>query len=70
MSFDWVLINEEGAFIVAKTVNQVGTFTVEEVGAVGIHEALSWIKELGVSEVDVKMDSQLVLYVIKYGRFL
>lgn len=41
---------------------EMSCFEVAE--AVGVREALSWLKELGVDRVEVKTDTQLVICAI------
>uniref|UniRef100_A0A803PSK2 RNase H type-1 domain-containing protein n=1 Tax=Cannabis sativa TaxID=3483 RepID=A0A803PSK2_CANSA len=48
-----------GAIIQAKNMNKVGTFQPHEVEAIGIKEALSWIKNMGWTNVIVESDYHL-----------
>ena len=56
-----VLRNNEGQFLAAKTKKSAGEISVVEAEAVGIMEALSWIKDMGKQneEVIIEADSKL-----------
>ncbi|XP_019155377.1 PREDICTED: uncharacterized protein LOC109152245 [Ipomoea nil] len=69
MGMGWVLRNEEGRFLAAKGLNVRGCFNVNEAEAYAIQKALSWLKDLGLGEVDVETDSQVVFHAIHATSF-
>lgn len=66
MGFGCVLRDENGSFIAAKCTPWKGNFQVKEAEAIGVREALSWIKQLGYSYVEVEMDAANVLQEINH----
>lgn len=69
MGMGWVLRNDEGRFIGAKGTRILGNFRLNEAEAASIQEALSWIKGMGVGDVDIEIDSQLVFYALSSNSF-
>ncbi|XP_073279568.1 uncharacterized protein [Primulina huaijiensis] len=54
-----VIRDSNGSFIVSRTNFHDGAALVKEAEALAIHEALSWIKELGYDKVIVETDSKI-----------
>lgn len=61
MGFVIVLHNEWGRHLFSRTHVMPGTYLPEEGEAIGLHEALSWIKDLGISRVIIEMDAKIVV---------
>ena len=55
-----VIWNSSGEFILAKSMPIYQKLGPKEVETVGVREALSWIKPMGLTKVLVEMDSQVV----------
>ncbi|KAL9433206.1 hypothetical protein AB3S75_028098 [Citrus x aurantiifolia] len=51
-----VIHNSDGRFFAARCVGRFGTFSAREAEALGIREALSWLKEYQLPCVIVEMD--------------
>lgn len=56
-----IVRDDQGIFVVTRVVRLPGKLHVDEGEAMGLHEALSWIKNLGFQRVVVEMDSKLVV---------
>ena len=56
IEFGCVLQNSEGVFLAARCAGMVGNFGVREAEALGIQEALSWLKGLQFPCVILEMD--------------
>ncbi|XP_031116510.1 uncharacterized protein LOC116020169 [Ipomoea triloba] len=69
MGMGWVIRDAQGHFVTAKAKKFDGFFSVKEAEAVSIREALSWIKEMDIGDVDIKTDSQLVFYALSSEPF-
>ncbi|XP_019167808.1 PREDICTED: uncharacterized protein LOC109163513 [Ipomoea nil] len=69
MGFGWVLRDEDGAFLAAKNMQAPRSYTVEEAEAMSLREALSWLKDTGMGDVVVEIDSQLVFHAILTSPF-
>ncbi|XP_019160455.1 PREDICTED: uncharacterized protein LOC109157025 [Ipomoea nil] len=69
MSLGWVLRDHEGVFLAAKNMHLQGIYTVNKAEAIGLREALSWLKGMGMGGVDVEMDSQNVFYSLSNPSF-
>nr|GMC57780.1 uncharacterized protein LOC109186242 [Ipomoea batatas] len=59
--FGLVLRDSAGDFVAAKSVPWRGVFTPREAEAVAVQETLSWIKELNHKNVQIVIDSLLVV---------
>ncbi|XP_019175595.1 PREDICTED: uncharacterized protein LOC109170919 [Ipomoea nil] len=64
MGMGWVVRDEMGTLVAAKSSNYVGDYDVKEAKAVSIREALSWVKALDYGSIDVETDSQIVFYAL------
>ncbi|XP_031116828.1 uncharacterized protein LOC116020496 [Ipomoea triloba] len=64
MGFGWVLRDHNGIFLAAKNMCMHGLYGVKEAEATSMREALSWLKDTGMGDVDVETDSQLVFKAI------
>nr|GMC67927.1 uncharacterized protein LOC109167502 [Ipomoea batatas] len=53
----WVLRDDKGKFIAAMSVPGNGVFTPSEAEGMAIREALSWLKEKGITKVQVETDA-------------
>ncbi|XP_031107381.1 uncharacterized protein LOC116012048 [Ipomoea triloba] len=53
MGFGWVLRDEDGRFLAAKSMHVMGNYAVKKAEAVRIREALSWLKDTGLGDIDV-----------------
>uniref|UniRef100_A0A803PII9 Reverse transcriptase domain-containing protein n=1 Tax=Cannabis sativa TaxID=3483 RepID=A0A803PII9_CANSA len=62
--------SSDGAIIQEKTMNKVGTFQAHEVEAIGIKEALSWIKDMGWANVIVESDCLRVINDLENNKFM
>ena len=60
ISYGWVFRDWNGQFVATKCANFLDLLPSIEAEALGIREALSWIKVHGWSKVGVEIDSQLV----------
>ncbi|KAH6837267.1 Di-glucose binding protein with Kinesin motor domain-containing protein [Perilla frutescens var. hirtella] len=60
-----VLRDDHGTFITARTCHFYGQIQVEEGEAIGLLEALSWIKSLNMSQVIFENDSKVVHDVVR-----
>ncbi|XP_019167315.1 PREDICTED: uncharacterized protein LOC109163049 [Ipomoea nil] len=69
MGMGWILRDEEGRFLATKGLNMRGCFNVNEAETYAIREALSWLKDLELGEVDVETDSQIVFHAIHATYF-
>ncbi|KAK6164619.1 hypothetical protein DH2020_001483 [Rehmannia glutinosa] len=56
-----ILRDDQGDFVVARTMWFPGLFTVREAEAMGVREALSWIHGLGIRHVEVETDAKYVI---------
>lgn len=63
-SMGMILRDHNGKFCKAKTVRRIGDVSVFEAEAQGVLEALKWIIELGVHEVELESDSKLTVNAI------
>lgn len=59
-----VLRNSQGHFLAGRVMKFAGTVQVMEAEMVGIAEALSWLKQLPVSDVVIESDSELCVNAI------
>ncbi|XP_019166936.1 PREDICTED: uncharacterized protein LOC109162706 [Ipomoea nil] len=69
MGLGWVPRDHDGTFMAAKNMRLTSVFTVNEAEAVSLREALSWIKDTGMGNIDVEMDSQTVFYSLTSSSF-
>ncbi|XP_073017389.1 uncharacterized protein [Primulina eburnea] len=60
-----ILRNENGKFLRCRTCVIVGAFSVKEGEAMGLLEALSWVRRLGLKKVYFEMDAKGVVEAIK-----
>ncbi|KAL8518457.1 hypothetical protein ACS0TY_009727 [Phlomoides rotata] len=60
MGINMVLRDDNGEFIACKSLVIPGVYAVGLGEAIGVYEALSWIKGLGMERVVVEMDAKLV----------
>nr|GMD40960.1 uncharacterized protein LOC109154289 [Ipomoea batatas] len=61
MGLGWVLRDDKGKFIAAMSVPGNGVFTPSEAEGMAIREALSWLKEKGITKVQVETDALQVV---------
>ncbi|KAL8548757.1 hypothetical protein ACS0TY_007863 [Phlomoides rotata] len=61
MGFGMVIQDSNRAHIFSPTLAMTGLYTPGEGEAIGLFEALSWIKELDIRNVDVEMDANVVV---------
>ncbi|XP_019181631.1 PREDICTED: uncharacterized protein LOC109176680 [Ipomoea nil] len=64
MGMGWIIRDEMGVLMAAKSSTYSGYFDVKEAETVSIREALSWVKALGYGDIDVETDSQIVFYAL------
>ena len=64
-----VIRNSDGGFLAARCVGRFGTFGLREVEALGIREALSWLKEYQLPCVIVEMDCLQVFQALTEGFY-
>ncbi|XP_019173793.1 PREDICTED: uncharacterized protein LOC109169366 [Ipomoea nil] len=69
MGLGWVLRDHNGTFMAAKNMRITGIFTVNEAKVVSLREALSWIRDTGMGNIDVEMDSQTIFYSLTSSSF-
>ncbi|KAH9777775.1 RNase H domain-containing protein [Citrus sinensis] len=62
-----VIRNSDGGFVAARCVGRHGSFSAREAEALGIREALSWLKEYKLPCVIVKMDCLQVFQALTEG---
>ncbi|XP_031112158.1 uncharacterized protein LOC116016135 [Ipomoea triloba] len=67
--FGWLLRDHDGHFLGAKNLRGQGIYGPKEAEAIGMREALSWLKDTCLGEVDVETDSQLVFKAISGHDF-
>lgn len=63
----WALRNNEGNFIIGINKNLEGYASVVEAEAIGVFEALSWIKAKEMKQVMVETDSLVVVHALGKG---
>ncbi|KAK6116072.1 hypothetical protein DH2020_008341 [Rehmannia glutinosa] len=56
-----VLRNDQGEFIVARTIYFPGIYAIREAEAISVREALSWLHDLGIRQVVVETDAKYVV---------
>ncbi|KAL8461944.1 hypothetical protein ACS0TY_033143 [Phlomoides rotata] len=56
-----VLRDDTGCFLIGRTLYFPGNYRSEEAEVIGLNEALSWIKNLGKDNVEVEMDTMVVV---------
>lgn len=59
--YGFVVRDENEFFVSAKQVSQQVSYQEKEAEAIGIKEALKWIKDKGFDRIQVEMDALLVL---------
>lgn len=64
-SIGMILQNASGGFVVARVVCFPGCWRVEEGEAMGTYEALSWIKQCGLLQVEFVSDCKTALNAIQ-----
>lgn len=64
-----VLRDDQGAFVACRTLMVSGLYKVPEGEAMGLLEALSWIKQMGLSKVIIEVDSKSVADAISSNSF-
>ena len=64
--------DDRGAFILGKTMRFEGTVPVFEAEAIGVNEALSWIRSLQLQQVTIETDSFLTVKALEgnYHNYL
>lgn len=60
-----VVRDEEGKFLVARTKLIKGLGCVKEGEAIGLLEALSWLRNLGLPSIIFEVDAKIVYLVVK-----
>nr|GMC64734.1 uncharacterized protein LOC109164833 [Ipomoea batatas] len=68
MGLGCVLRDEDGNFIAALCTPWKGKLLAKEAEALGVREALSWIKQLNYTHVEVEMDAANVLHEINHPQ--
>ncbi|KAL8488022.1 hypothetical protein ACS0TY_024339 [Phlomoides rotata] len=61
MGFGMVIRDNNGVHFFNHTLAMPGVYAPEEGEAIGLFEALSWIKELDIRNVEIEMDAQVVV---------
>ncbi|KAK6121841.1 hypothetical protein DH2020_044454 [Rehmannia glutinosa] len=56
-----IIRDDKGEFVVARTITYPGVFAPKEAEAIGVREALSWIKSLCFHQVVVESDAKYVV---------
>ncbi|XP_019189013.1 PREDICTED: uncharacterized protein LOC109183388 [Ipomoea nil] len=70
MGLGWVLRDDGGHFLAAKSIRIQGQYTIVEAEALCMREALSWLRDTGMDEVDVETDSQLYFNTLRSESFV
>nr|GMC57892.1 uncharacterized protein LOC109177101 [Ipomoea batatas] len=70
MGFGPVLRDANGAFVAARQIPWPGLFKPDEAEALGVKEALKWLKELNEDQVEVESDSLKVTNDIPSGSMI
>lgn len=55
-----IVRDEKGCFIVVRVIRYAGDIRADEAKVIGIHEALTWIKELGFHSIELETDAKIV----------
>ncbi|XP_019161131.1 PREDICTED: uncharacterized protein LOC109157746 [Ipomoea nil] len=63
--FGWVLRDAHGAFLAAMAAPYGVAEDARMAEALGVREALSWLKEIGVQRVDVEIDAQEFFHAVR-----
>ncbi|KAL8496432.1 hypothetical protein ACS0TY_020229 [Phlomoides rotata] len=61
MGFGLVLCNNFGSHVCSRSLTLPGLYSSDEGEAIGLFEALNWIKELDLRDVIIEMDAKLVV---------
>ncbi|KAL8470914.1 hypothetical protein ACS0TY_033480 [Phlomoides rotata] len=61
MGLGVIIHDERGHHLFSRSHVMPGLYEPEEGEAIGLHEALSWIKDLGVTKVVIEMDAKNVV---------
>lgn len=61
IGFGCILHDGWGNHLFSRTHVMPGSYSPEESEAIGLHEALSWIKDLGITRVIIEMDAKIVV---------
>ncbi|KAL8483327.1 hypothetical protein ACS0TY_026134 [Phlomoides rotata] len=61
MGVGMILHDDVGGFVACRSLVLLGSYPSKLVEAMGLLEALSWIKSLGLQHVKIEVDSQLVV---------
>ncbi|XP_019176443.1 PREDICTED: uncharacterized protein LOC109171818 [Ipomoea nil] len=69
MGLRWVLRDDDGRFLAANCLRIQGRYTVVEAEVLCLREALSWLRDTGMGEVDVETDSQLCIHALRSESF-
>ncbi|XP_019158568.1 PREDICTED: uncharacterized protein LOC109155338 [Ipomoea nil] len=69
MGLGWVIRDDPGRFMAAKNMILDGFYRVKEAEAMGLREALSWLKGTGMGGVEIEMDSQVLFHAIRSAAF-
>lgn len=67
MGFGLVRRNSNGNFIAAKGLTLNGLYTPKEAEAIGVREALCWLKQLKLDHVIIEMDALQLFRGIQSG---
>lgn len=65
MGFGFVLRNDQGSFVAARSMTIDGCLETDVGEAMGFLEALSWIKRLNIGNVEIEGDARVVVDAIK-----
>lgn len=63
-----VVRDADGLVRAAFCKHQAGEFGANMVEAIGFREVLSWIKDMGFSEIDFELDAQVVVRAVERGE--
>ncbi|XP_019164289.1 PREDICTED: uncharacterized protein LOC109160428 [Ipomoea nil] len=66
----WVLRDDDGRFLAAKNMCFAGSYSVNEGEALSVREALNWLMGIGMGNVEVEVDSQIVFNAVRSVPFV
>ena len=69
MGLGMVLRDDAGCFLDCSTLKFEGFYNVKEGEAMGLPEALSWVKNMGYQKVVYELDAKMVVYAVHFAAF-
>ncbi|KAL8473140.1 hypothetical protein ACS0TY_030102 [Phlomoides rotata] len=64
MGFGMIIHDDKGEFVACRSIVTPGVFRVDEGEAMGMLEALSWVKQLGFEKIIIEIDAKIVYDVL------